>query len=323
MLTPAQRRTLQALRRPDDDPLVFDAAFIAELRGDATTAIAELAARLDPGRSLAVNKFAIAEVLTCEHHFLRPSPFAWSPAIACGKVAHRAVELLLNWRGEPTPTHLVDEALARLVDEDTSLGEWLATVDDGTTADVRGRAVVRLTQFVECFPPLRPTWHPLTEAQIRWPLGGPIVLRARADVVIGRPAGNESRKVLIDLKSSGVSQRHREDLRFYALVETLVREVPPRLIVSFSLEAGEAVVEVVNEGVLRTALRRTLDAIERMLELQVEGRPPRPTPSPGCYRCRELAAAEPDGSADDMDLVADGQMVPDRHGVVRAHPDAA
>ena len=136
---------------------------------------------------------------------------------------------------------------------------------------MRGRAVARVTQFVECFPPLRRTWHPVTEAQIRWPLGGPITLRAKADIVIGRPAGHESRKVLIDLKSGGISHRHREDLRYYALVETLVREVPPRMVASFSLEAGDAVVETVTEGMLRSSLRRTLDAIERMIELQVGG----------------------------------------------------
>jgi hypothetical protein len=324
MLTPAQQRTLDALRRTDDEPLVFDAGFVAELRRDAADGIAELTQRLDD-HTLAVNKFNVAEVLACEEHFVHPAPFAWSPAIACGKVSHRAIELLLNWRGEPTPTDLVDDALVRLVDDDRSLGEWLATLGPGDMADVRGRAVARVTQFGECFPPLRRTWHPVTEAQIRWPLGGPITLRAKADIVIGRPSGQESRKVLIDLKSGGVSHRHREDLRYYALVETLVREVPPRTVASFSLEAGDAVVEAVSEGLLRSSLRRTLDAIERMVELQVEGRPPRPVPSVGCFRCRDLvvAASEAEGSADDVDLVADSEVVPDGHRIDRAHADAA
>jgi hypothetical protein len=305
---------------------VFDERFIAALRRDAADGIAELTERLDEDRSLAVNKFNVAEVLTCEAHFLDPAPFAWSPALACGKVSHRAIELLLNWRGEPTPSDLVDDALARLTGDDTSLGEWLATLSRGDQADVRGRAVARVTQFVECFPPLRRTWHPVTEAQIRWPLGGPITLRAKADIVIGRPSGLESRKVLIDLKSGGISPRHREDLRYYALVETLVREVPPRAVASFSLEAGDAVVETVSEGLLRSSLRRTLDAVQRMIELQVESRPPRSDPAAGCFRCRELvavSAAEATPSADDVDLVADRQVVPDRHRVDRPHADAA
>jgi hypothetical protein len=317
MLTPAQRRTLDALRRTDDEPRVFDPTFVAGLRADATAAIAELTERLADDRSLAVNKFSVAEVLSCERHFLEPAAFSWSPAIACGKVAHRAIELLLNWRGEWTPADLVDDALARLAEDDSGLGEWLTALSQGARADLRSRAVARVTQFVECFPPLRRTWHPVTEAQVRWPLGGPITLRAKADIVIGRPRGDEARKVLIDLKSGGITHRHREDLRYYALVETLVREVPPRVVASFSLEAGDAVVEVVTEGMLRSSLRRTLDAVARMIELQVEGRSPRPTPSAGCYRCRELATlsvvpADVDPAIEDVG-VGDGQSASQPH----------
>ena len=328
MLTPAQQRTLEALRRTDDDALVFDAGFITDLRADATAGITELAARLDE-RTLPVNKFNVAEVLACERHFLRPAPFAWSPAIACGKVSHRAIELLLNWRGEPTPADLVDEALVRSAEDDGSLGDWLRELPPGGhrgSPQPGGRARDPVRRVL---PPLRRTWHPVTEAQVRWPLGGPVTLRAKADIVIGRPAGNESRKVLIDLKSGSISHRHREDLRYYTLVETLVREVPPRMVASFSLEAGDAVVEHVTEGLLRSSLRRTLDAVERMIELQVEGRPPRAEPGSGCYRCRAEGATDAGaaddgvGSADDVDLVADGEVVPDGDRVDRTHADAA
>jgi hypothetical protein len=329
VLTPAQHRTLEALRRSEPEPVVFDRAFVDQLRADAADGLGELAERLGEG-SLAVNKFNVADVLACETHFLAPHPFAWSPALACGKVAHRAIELHLNWRGEPTPTDLVDDALARLADDESTFGDWVAALPPGDEADVRGRAIARVTQFLECFPPLRHAWHPVTEAQVRWPLDGPILLRAKADIVIGRAAGAESRKVLIDLKTGRIYDRHREDLRFYALVETLARAVPPRLVASFSLEAGEAVVETVGEAMLRTSLRRALDAIERIIELTVEGRRPRPPPSLGCFRCRQLAqveaASEDDvvgtSSADDVDEVADGEVVPDRHGIGRAYADA-
>jgi hypothetical protein len=320
VLTPAQQRTLEALRRSDEEPVVFDRAFVDELRGDAAAGIGELVERLGEG-SLAVNKFNVADVLACETHFLAPQPFAWSPALACGKVAHRAIELHLNWRGEPTPTEVVDDALARLADDESTFGDWVAALSPGDEADLRGRAIARVTQFVECFPPLRHAWHPVTEAQVRWPLGGPIVLRAKADIVIGRAVGAESRKVLIDLKTGRIFDRHREDLRWYALVETLAREVPPRLVASFSLEAGEAVVDTVSETMLRSSLRRALDAVERIVELTVEGRRPRPPPSLACFRCRQLAEIE-GSSADDADEVADCKVVPDRHGVGWTHANA-
>ncbi len=305
MLSPAQQRTLEALRRTDE-PVVFDRRLVAELRADATAALADLTERLGPNQ-LAVNKFNVATVLTCETHFLDPGPFTWTPAIACGKVSHRAIELQLNWRGEPSPTELVDDALARLADDESPFGDWLAGLAAGDEADLRSRAVARVTQFVECFPPLRHSWHPVTEAQVRWPVDGSILLRAKADIVIGRAVGAESRKVLVDLKSGRIYDRHREDLRYYALVETLAREVPPRMVASFSLEAGEAVVDDVTEAMLRTSLRRTLDAIERMIELTVEGRPPRAAPSAGCFRCRELAELPALGQDDEHDdMVAAG-----------------
>jgi hypothetical protein len=260
-------------------------------------------------------------VMACEAHFIEQAPFAWTPAIGCGKVAHKAIELQINWRGEPTPSDVVDDALARLADDESSFGDWVAGLSPGDAADLRGRAIARVTQFVDCFPPLRATWHPVTEAQVRWPVDGPILLRAKADIVIGRSAGHESRKVLIDLKSGRIHERHRDDLRFYALVETLVREVPPRAVASFSLEAGEALVDQVTEAMLRTSLRRTLDAVERMIELTVEARPPRPGPGGGCFRCRQLSETDPP-SADDVDLIADPEVVPDRVGVGRAYADA-
>ncbi len=105
---------------------------------------------------------------------------------------------------------------------------WIGGLGAADRADLRGRCVERVTQFLECFPPLSRSWHPMTEASVQWPKDGPIVLRARVDLVIGKPVGVESRKVLIDLKSGRMVPRYRDDLRFYALVETLAREVPPR-----------------------------------------------------------------------------------------------
>ena len=75
--------------------------------------------------------------------------------------------------------------------------------------------------------------------------------------------------------------RHREDLRFYALIETLVREVPPRLLASYSLDSAAAETEDVTVDLLRSTLRRTLDGVQRMVEIQFEGRPPTRTAGPG------------------------------------------
>ena len=169
-------------------------------------------------------------------------------------------------------------------------------MSDADAADLRGGSVERVTKFVEAFPPLDRRWNPVTEAGARWPLDGPIVLQARVDLMLGPPAGAESRKVINDLKTGGPSPRHRQDLGFYALIETLAREVPPRALATFYLDASEAQVEEVSERLLRSAMRRTLDGINAMVELEHESRSPTRTPGVTCRWC-PLSIECPDGTA--------------------------
>ena len=78
--------------------------------------------------------------------------------------------------------------------------------------------------------------------------------------------------MIVDFKSGGRSPVHRDDLRFYALIETLVHEVPPRRLVTYYLDGATCEVEDVSIDVLRAALRRMLDGIARHAELTVERR---------------------------------------------------
>lgn len=273
VLTPVQTKTLELLRR-SGPPIVFDPGLIAEIHAQMASALDEFAARLPPDHQVFVNKHAVATVLDCEEFHLLPDDFAWSPATAKGQVAHRAIQLTLSWRGEPNPTDLVDEAMARLADEERGIGAWIAGLSPADDADLRGQSVERVTKFVESFPPLDKRSHPMTESAVRWPNDGPIVLQGKVDLVMGRPVGVESRKVIVDLKTGRPSTRHRQDLGFYALLETLVRGVPPRKVATFYLDAAEAQVEDVSERLLRTAIRRTLDAINALVELEAEGRAP-------------------------------------------------
>jgi CRISPR/Cas system-associated exonuclease Cas4 (RecB family) len=292
-LTPLQRRTLDALRR-SGEPLVFDPELIADIRTEMRVALDEFSERLEPGQDIFVTKHRIGSALDCEEHHLAPDEFEWKPATAKGQVAHRAIQLMLSWRGEPSPTDLVDEAMARLVDEDRGIGIWMASLGPADEADVRGMSVERVTKFVESFPPLDRRSNPVTEAAAQWPLDGPILLRARVDLMLGRPSGDESRKVIIDLKTGRPNVRHRQDLGFYALIETLARGVPPRKLATFYLDASEAQSEDVSERLLRTAIRRTLDGINAIVELEYEGRPPIRRPGSSCRWC-PLADTCPDG----------------------------
>ena len=221
-LTPVQLRTLDALRR-SGDPLVFDPDLVADIRTEMRVALDEFAERLEPNQEVFISKHKIATALDCEEFHVLPDDFEWKPATAKGQVAHRAIQLLLSWRGEANPSDLVDEAMARLADEERGIGAWIAGLSPADEADLRGQSVERLTKFMESFPPLDRRANPVTEAAARWPNDGPILLQARVDLMIGRPSGNESRKVIIDLKTGRPNVRHRQDLGFYALLETLAR----------------------------------------------------------------------------------------------------
>lgn len=294
-LTPTQRDTLALLGRRGD-PVVFDAGFVTELRADFDAGLAELADRIDapPTDSespagqitqLVVTKRSIDAVLSCEAAWAAPDDFAWSPATARGTIAHRAIQLSVHWPDEPVPATLVDEAIARVIDEERGIGEWLAGCEPVDTADLRSRTVEHVTKFLECFPPLEATWRPVTEARAYYPASGPIAVRAQVDLMVGRPRGDESTKVIVDIKTGRTHPRHRQDLRFYALVETLTRRLPPRLLATYSLDSGTADVEMVTEAVLNSTLRRTLDAIDRMIEVRFEGREPKRSPGVPCRWC--------------------------------------
>lgn len=284
---------------------MFASAFVDELCADVEAAVAEFAERLaGSGLTVWVSKHLVSSVLGCEVQHLVDEPFAWRPSIAGGQVAHRAIELLVNWRGDPVPGELVDEAIERLAESEQGLGAWLARLGEADRADLRSAAIEHVVNFQECFPPLRPAARPRTEAKVRWPLDGPVVFAGKVDLVLGASDARESRKVIVDLKTGWVAPRHREDLRFYALVETLRLRVPPRKLASFYLDAGDAVVEDVTEPMLRTAARRTLDAVHREIELRVEGAEPVKRPGPSCRWCPLAAATDGDACAEGQAYLA-------------------
>lgn len=273
-----------AVLRRDGEPLVFDEGFVDGIVAAATEAAAALSARLG-GERLWVSKSRLSAVHGCEAKYLAPDDFAWNPATAAGFVAHKAIELLQYWRGEASPLAAVDEALARLADQADNRGAYIAGLRDAEWAELRGRAVERTTKFMQDFPPLPSTAQPVFEAAAKWQPVGTIEFSGKADLVVGKPAGRESRLLIVDLKSGGRSLHHRDDLRFYALLQTLRHSVPPRRLVTYYLDYADADAEDVTTGVLQAALERALAGIERHIELTVEGRPAVKRPGFACRWC--------------------------------------
>ena len=79
-----------------------------------------------------------------------------------------------------------------------------------------------------------------------------IVLSGKPDLTLGQPDGTVAGKVIIDFKTGGFSPSHREDLRFYALLEAL-RILPPRLLATYYLDQGRVHSEEVTHDLLLSA----------------------------------------------------------------------
>lgn len=295
-LNPAQQRVIDLLGRGAERP-ELPPGIGSELREALDEELAPLAGRLGDA-PLWISKHALATVHACEAHYTasRDDPFTWTAANARGIVAHRAIEILVHWQGEPAPADVVDETIARLTDEHDrgGIGGFLAGIAPYDRAELRGLAVEHVTAFTECFPRLKAAWRPRTEARMRVELlDGAIVLSGKVDLSLGRPGD----KVIIDLKTGFPRPQHREDLRFYALLETLSLGVAPRKLASYYLDAASTHPEDVTEGVLRAALRRTVDGVHRIVELQTQAREAERTPGPQCNWCSQFDACEPGRAA--------------------------
>jgi len=282
-LNPMQQHVLATLARPAGwEPLHDDV--ISTVRAALHDGLSLLADRLPPGDTLWITKHALATVHSCErHHVDAGRDFEWSIATIRGTVLHRCIELALNWKGDPAPADVVDEALAQYETQSAgSAGDWIAALPAGERALLRGQMVDLYSKFEECFPPLQRSWRPVVESSARYEvLDGRITLATRSDLTLG-PVGG---RVIIDVKSGAVRPVHREDLRFYALVETLRTGKAPRLLASYSLVSARPDVEEVTAAVLDAAVRRTVDGIVAIVDLVQRTREPDVRPGPTCAWC--------------------------------------
>ena len=173
-----------------------------------------------------------------------------------------------------------------MIENDTWLASWLTTCTDAEQAELEAVAIERVAKFVETFPPLRRHWRPVTESKLRAELaGGMLIVEGKVDLTIGRTIGLVAGKVFVDFKTGGLSATHRDDLRLYALLETLRLGVPPRCVASVYLDQGRVDPEEVTLGVLQAAARRLIVGVRKLVELEQAQTPPQLQPGPACRWC--------------------------------------
>ena len=270
-LNPAQQEVLDHLGAAKGERPEFEVTLRHELRAALDEGLEPVLDGIAADDTLFVSKHLLGRVLGCERRFVAEldDDFEWTVPIARGSVAHKAVELSVHWRREPEPLVLVDEALARLAEGNDGLGDFLRTVTEVERAELRAEANERVTKFMECFPPMKPAWRPVTESRLRIELhDARIVLSGKVDLSLGQPDGRRAGKVLIDLKTGAFSPVHLEDLRFYALLEGMRVGTPPRRIASYYLDQGRFVPEDVTEDMLFGAVSRVIDGAHRIVGLK-------------------------------------------------------
>jgi hypothetical protein len=282
---PAQQQVIDMLGRGEGAP-AFPHDLVAQLRVELEETVAPLLPLLG-GEPLWISKHALSSVHGCEANFVASEgSFAWSVPSARGTVAHKAIELSVHWCGDAPPALLVDEALARLAADDRSLARFLQSLAEAERAQLRADTSDLTAKFLECFPPLRPAWWPVTESRVRVELfDGLVVLAGKVDLTLGRPEPGVATKVIIDLKSGRALPAHRDDLRYYALVEALRLGVPPRMLATYELDTARAHPEAVTPAVLEAAVRRTAAGAARIVALLRHDDTPAVRPGGSCRWC--------------------------------------
>lgn len=269
--------------------------FRPELARELHHALAEVTApaaeRLElMGHSIWIDKRALAGVHGCERRFEAEQAGGfpgWSPALARGVVVHRALQIAAFSPRPLPPLEAVDTAINRMVEDgDRGVAEFLRVASDSELAELRASASDVVTKFEETFPPLVASWRPRIESMSRHELHrGTITLGSRPDIALGRADGHTARVLIVDLKTGQRYHGHTDDLRFYALVETLRIGVPPFRVATFYLDTATWEAEDVTEATLEIAVRRTADAALKISELLLGERVPDIKPGPGCAHC--------------------------------------
>lgn len=309
-LNPLQQTILDELGLPPEwEPL--PSSVITTIEEQLLEQLAPLDGLFTAENPLRVNKHHLVTIHGCEkyHMLQREAPFSWNINTVRGTIAHKAIELMLNWNDQIVPRFIVDAAITSVAENPReSASEFISSLPAHELAELRGAVLSAVTTFIECFPPIKPAWRPIVEYSASYSMfDKSIIFTSRMDLVLGAPG----RKVIIDLKTGRLSQTHRDDLRFYALIETLRSRMAPRQLGSYSLDAARLDNEDVTEGLLQAAVRRAAQGTLLIADLVLKTREPDVRAGFQCRWCplndscdtgaqflRQLAGEDDDG--DDM-----------------------
>ena len=274
-LTPHQEEIRDELLRLGGDVPPVDRSIAQRLRADIAAKLSRAVADLPTGQRVWVSKHRLRQVYECEGQFLAESAAGWtgwSSRNVRGKVAHRALEGLILSGYRRTPLDVVRAAIANLAAGDDDLATFIRNLADGQRQDLVRDANNLLVRFVADWPPVEDRWWPTVEMTSDFGVG-PVRLRAIVDLAVRPRFAAGPRMFIVDFKTGMVDRQHRDDLRFYALVETLRSRVAPYRVATYYLDTGDYDYEDVDEELLRSTLDRVVEGVQRVIRVETGGEP--------------------------------------------------
>lgn len=296
-LTPTQQKVYDGIFAPGQKRPAYDPSLAGRLRKLVEDGIGEAPAN---GEYLVIGKYQLDDVHRCGGLYAsrRDRAFAWTIPMLRGRVAHRAIEVAVTSpQSAGAPLDLIDRSVDVLIggEEGDSVATFLSALDQLDMARLKGEANEAVVGFLTDWPPIDRRWLPRIEERARVTIAsGAVRLQAKYDLAFGRPQKEEARVIIVDVKTGDRRTGHVEDLRFYALVETLRRGVPPFRVATYYTQESDFFVEEVTEAALESAARRTADGIRAISALASSA--PKLLPGGHCRWCGLKSTCEP-GSA--------------------------
>ncbi len=272
------------------------------LRDTLESGLGPLVQTLPPGERLWASKYDIQEALTCEAGFAarKQEPFEWTPATARGTLIHRAIERSILGTNHLSPFDLAEQAAQYFIENDVKrgLGEALSDMSDDGRHDLLRDVADAVTKFEADWPQIDRRSIPRTEMTLKVSLvAGRAILQAKVDFALGVAQGNRRGSKLVEFKSGLPHAHHRDELVFYALLETLVRSIAPAQIALYYPDLGFLDALQVSTEMLITEVGRVIQGAEHICrastlpfdELKTTG-------NPSCAWC-PLKSSCPDSTA--------------------------
>lgn len=264
---------LEHLRAPNVSRPRVDAGLAGGLRAWLEDEVAALAPRPRRGRLVVHDALATGALATVSEGAGagRPRVVAGrSSERIAGRIAERIARMIFRLVvTDGAPLHPFEDALAALAvcEGGPELLEAVRLLPSPARAALRIAAHTCAATTAAQWRRAPAAWLPRTGERRRVALGGgDVVLRATADLVLGRPAARTASVCLVRVRTDGATTSAVGDvraLRFLALLETVCSGAAPLRVASYRPASGTLVCEEVTDTFLTEAVGDVAAALAR------------------------------------------------------------